>query len=141
VGGFWLIESRPYTISARGDQIDIALNLVSTHPFIGIGWNRFYPFYTDHVLHFTPLNYAVGSGLVGLALFVTVVIIPLVIVGRRIVLVGPVTAGLFGVFCVALIEILFFKSTPSVQLFAAGAIVLSLGVGRPLASHSAGNDC
>ncbi|WP_139835086.1 O-antigen ligase family protein [Halorubrum ezzemoulense] len=140
VGGFWLIESRPQTISSRGDQIDIAANLVSTHPFIGIGWNRFYPFYNDHVLHFTPLNYGVGSGLVSLSLFIAVVTIPLIIVGRRIVFVGPLTAGLFGVFCVALVEILFFKSTPSVQLFAAGVIVLSLGVGRPLTSRSVESD-
>jgi len=140
ITGLWLIENRSRTLFYRADQINIALNLVSSHPFTGIGWNRFYPLHSSHVLHFTPLNYGVGSGLVSLLLFVTVVAIPLAVTGRHILNIDATTAGLLGVFCVTLVEILLFKSTPSVQLFSAGVIVLSLGAVNPVMSRSEGRN-
>ena len=123
-----LISFRTPTVISRIEQIVIAIDIIVSHPFSGIGWNEFFPTYYDKILHNTPLNYFVSNGLFSGLLFLGTILLPIFAYIRF--LLSPFNADpfqwfqhtSFGIFSVVLVERLLAKGTPSVQLLIASLL-------------------
>ena len=124
-GGIVLLTQRVKTIFSRIEEIETAATLVTSNPITGIGWDTFHPNYSSKVLHFTPGNYFLAGGTVLGIIYIAVLAYPGLAAVRqlsnrpaqqKVVVFAALYIAVF-------VEILFFKSTPSVHVFSMGALL------------------
>ncbi|QCP91218.1 O-antigen ligase family protein [Haloarcula marismortui] len=121
----YLIIGRLSTVIARLNQYEQALLVIIDHPYVGLGWDKFFIQYGTH-LHNTPLNYFVASGLLTGLVFTLCLIYPLYTIlnykniGRKqnkhIIYIH------LAMYSSVIIELLFYPQFPSIHMLIFGSI-------------------
>jgi hypothetical protein len=115
--GLSLAALNPRSVYSRLHQIEAGIRVFSDNVLFGIGWNNFYPdYYSSHIIHFTPLNYFVFTGIIGGLVYMFTVFYPLLVTARSILVkkrYSKLGFLLFGMYLAVLIELFLYRKTPS----------------------------
>jgi hypothetical protein len=115
--GLSLAAFNPSSVYARLDQIEVGIGVFLDNILFGIGWNNFYPdYYSRHIIHFTPLNYFVFTGIIGGIAYIFTLIYPVLVTTRGIIIqkrYSKLGFLIFGMYIGILIELFLYRKTPS----------------------------
>jgi len=127
--GYRLASLRFRTVYQRLNQNRVAIELTLDQPLTGVGWQKVFPTYLDKVIHNTPLNYFVSSGLFGGFIFLFALLYP-ALFSLRMLLNHPrypmKIITMMALWAVIVTELMFYKSTPSIYLFVISISILTI---------------
>lgn len=134
VGVVYIVASwRWRTVLQRIEQNLAAVELTLSYPLTGVGWQHIFPRYLNHVIHNTPLNYFASGGIILGMTFMIVFLYPFLI-GIRGLITKSGSQELIRTFVsmwfVIIIELMLYKSTPSIYLLIIGMMICTAATKR-----------
>jgi len=132
LGGVYLATLNPNSVYSRLAQVEAGIEVLSQYPLAGVGWNNFYPtYYSEHIIHFTPLNYFVFGGVLVGILYLFTLLYPLFLSLRAMIVNRQQTALgyiLLGMYMIVFIELLLYRKTPSNHHIILGFLLIVVSV-------------